>query len=106
MVGAVNSYAVQSENRATVTPRAISPSAEKTQSIRRDTVAFGKTSLTTADAQRVLLERAFAKLRSVVGEARAALGLPDDAVLDTSPAATADRIADFALGFFDRYASN
>lgn len=106
MVGAVNSYAVQSEFRGTIRPRTESPSTEKTPFIRRDSVAFGNASLTTSDAQRVLLERALDKLRSVVGEARAALGLPDEAVLDTSPEATADRIADFALGFFDRYALN
>ncbi len=51
----------------------------------------------------MVLERTFEKLRAVVSEARRELGIPEGAVLDTSPEATANRIADFALGAFDRW---
>jgi len=54
----------------------------------------------------MVLERAYDKLRGVVGDARAALGIPEGAVLDTSNEATANRIADFALGAFDKYRKN
>lgn len=52
----------------------------------------------------MVLERAYNKLKGIVDDARSALGIPEGAVLDTSPEATAGRIADFALGFFDKYA--
>jgi len=61
------------------------------------------------DSQQVsnmVVERALAKLGEVVQLAREELGIPTDAVLDTSPEATANRIADFALGFFSKYAEN
>ncbi|HEO70863.1 MAG TPA: hypothetical protein ENN80_06320 [Candidatus Hydrogenedentes bacterium] len=48
-------------------------------------------------------EGALAKLRGVVNQARAALGIPEGVMLDTSPEATAGRIADFALGAFDKW---
>jgi hypothetical protein len=46
------------------------------------------------------------KLRSVVTDARAALGIPEGTQIDTSPEATANRIADFALGAFDNWLKN
>lgn len=61
---------------------------------------------TTTEALEVVRERAFAQLRDVVKEARAALGIPDGQTIDTSPEATADRIANFALKFFSNYAEN
>lgn len=72
----------------------------------RDRVDFGQTRPTPAQAQGILLERAYDKLRALVADARAELGIPEGAILDTSPEATANRIADFALGFFDRFAKN
>lgn len=68
-----------------------------------DVVSFGGNPLSDSDSLRVVLEQALEKLRSVVGEARGALGIPEGAVIDTSPEATANRIADFALNFFDQY---
>ena len=53
-----------------------------------------------------MVERALDKLRAVVADAKAELNLPEDSPLDTSPEATATRIADFALGFFSKYAEN
>ncbi len=73
----------------------------------QDTVRFGLgNKISSQDAQKIVLERAYERLRATVTEAREALGIPEGAVIDTSPEATAGRIADFALGFFDRYAKN
>lgn len=71
-----------------------------------DRVDLGKQALSSAQAMNIVMERALDKLRGVVGEARAALGLPEDAVIDTSPEATANRIADFALGAFSSWYKN
>lgn len=72
-----------------------------------DRVDFGSGEKVTPDqAQGVVLERAYEKLRGIVGDARTALGIPEGAVIDTSPEATAGRIADFAIGFFSKYAEN
>lgn len=57
-----------------------------------------------ADSMKIVEERAYQKLRAVVEDARKQLGLEEGATLDTSPEATADRIADFALNFFGKYA--
>jgi uncharacterized protein DUF5610 len=57
-------------------------------------------------ATSIVYERAMAKLSSVVDEARAALGIPEGQVLDTSAEATANRIADFALSAFSAYREN
>ena len=46
------------------------------------------------------------QLRAVGDRARADLGLSPEDPLDTSAEATANRIADFALGFFDQFAAN
>lgn len=51
----------------------------------------------------MVYERAMARLRSVVDDARASLGLAPDAPLDISAEATADRIVEFALGAFGGY---
>ena len=74
---------------------------------KQDRVEFGTSNKVSNDqAMNMVLERAMEKLRAVVGDARAELGIPEGAVLDTSPEATAQRIADFALGFFGKYAEN
>lgn len=69
-----------------------------------DTLDLGKDEpLSREQTNALILERAFNKLRSVVDEARAELGIPEGAELDTSAEATAQRIGDFALNFFDKY---
>jgi len=65
-----------------------------------DRVDLGQQALNSAQAMNIVMERALDKLRGVVDDARAQLGMPEDAVIDTSPEATANRIADFALGAF------
>lgn len=62
--------------------------------------------LSTEEAIGIVTERSLNKLLEVVEQARAELGLPEGGVLDTSPEATAQRITDFALGFFDKYLEN
>ena len=71
-----------------------------------DYVSFSSSTLSEGDAQNIVLNRAFEKLRAVVAEAREALGIPEGQEVDTSPEATANRIADFALNFFAQYAEN
>lgn len=71
-----------------------------------DIVQFGSGALSNAESMNIVLERAMEKLRAVVGEARAELGIPEDALLDTSPEATAERILEFALSSFDLYYDN
>ena len=60
----------------------------------------------TKKAIQIVNERAMAQLRAVINDARASLGLPENAEIDISAEATAGRIVDFALGFFNRYAEN
>ena len=72
---------------------------------RVDTVSFSAT-ISTTQSQEIVVNRAFEQLRAVVEEARAELGIPEGDTLDTSPEATANRIADFALNFFSQYAEN
>lgn len=70
----------------------------------KDSAAFGAQGpLSDAQSMGVVVERAMEKLRSVVGQAREALGISDGATIDTSAEATANRIADFALGAFDAW---
>jgi len=70
----------------------------------RDKLDLGQSGpLSTEDAINLVTERSLNKLLSVVNEARAELGIPEGTALDISPEATAGRIADFALGFFDAY---
>jgi hypothetical protein len=73
----------------------------------RDVVSLGRGEKPgPSAAMKMVEERAYEKLRSVVDSARKELGLAEGATLDTSPEATAGRIADFALGFFSKYAEN
>lgn len=72
----------------------------------KDSALFGAQPPNNQQANGIVLERAFAQLQQVVSDARAALGLPEGSPLDTSPEATATRIADFALGFFSNYLDN
>ena len=72
----------------------------------QDILQIGSQPLTDAQSTNVVLERAMSQLRAVVDEARAALGLPDGAVVDTSAEATGNRIADFALRAFDSFRNN
>lgn len=70
----------------------------------RDRLDLGKSGpLSTEDAINIVTERSLNKLLSVINDARGALGIPEGSTLDISPEATAGRIADFALGFFDTY---
>ena len=62
--------------------------------------------VTTTETLDRARERAFAQLRGVVDEARAALNLPEGQAIDTSPEATGERIANFALRFFNDFAEN
>ena len=71
-----------------------------------DTVSLGSQSISTQDAAQVIVDKALEKLRQVVGDARAALGLTEDSPLDTSPEATANRILNFALGSFEHFVDN
>ncbi len=73
---------------------------------KRDTVTLGAGQITASESINVVLERALSKLQSVVSDARAELGLSEDAEIDTSPEATATRIADFALNFFESFRAN
>ena len=74
---------------------------------RTDVLDLGKGSPVPLDeALNIVVERSIEKLRAVVVQAREELGLPDDAVIDTSPESTAGRIADFALGAYDQYRQN
>lgn len=105
-VGATNSELLRAGQAAQA--KAPAQKAFSVQSPReRDSVEFGKEAIIpTARAMEVVLNRAYEELRTAVGAAREELGIPEGAVIDTSPEATAGRIADFALGFFDKYAEN
>jgi len=92
---------LNSPNRPKIIPRDL-----RTQP-RTDILSLGSGGQIDPDrAQSIVLERSLAQLRSVVEEARAELGLDPEQTVDTSPQATADRIADFALNFFAQYAEN
>ncbi len=80
------------------------PKAMKVAS-KTDRLELGQSgSVNNDQAMSMVLERAMEKLRSVVDQARTELGLPEGAELDTSPDATAGRIVEFALNFFEKYA--
>ncbi len=84
-----------------------SPVSETQSNLPKDKIAFGEGGKVGKDqAMGMVLERAYNKLKGVVDEARTALGIPEGTELDTSPEGTAQRIADFALGFFGKYAEN
>ena len=75
-------------------------------SLRADSVLFGATGISREQSFSIVLERSYESLRSVIAGAREELGIPEGQVLDTSAEATANRIADFALNFFENYAEN
>ncbi|MBN2309848.1 MAG: DUF5610 domain-containing protein [Candidatus Hydrogenedentes bacterium] len=101
-ISSVNlSYSASLYQRQTT---ALASQAQEQTAGLTDQLDFGKSGvLSTDDAMSILYERSMAKLQSVVEDARAALGLSETSVLDTSPEATAGRIADFALNFFDAW---
>lgn len=71
-------------------------------SVNVDVVVLGKGKAISNDqAMQIVYERSLEKLKSVVSEARQQLGLGKDEALDTSPEATAKRIADFAVNAYD-----
>ena len=63
-------------------------------------------SVSSGRSLHVVLERSYAQLRVIIGQARAGLNLPEGVSLDLSPEATANRIADFALGAFRFFRAN
>lgn len=72
-----------------------------------DSVQFGQNgSVSNEQAMGIVLERAMDKLRSVVSQARAELGIPEGQEIDTSPEATGNRIADFAISAFSAWRKN
>lgn len=73
---------------------------------QKDSVSFGNSKVSSREALQIVTERSLERLRAVVSDARAELGLPQDAVIDTSPEATANRILGFALNFFGKFAEN
>ena len=74
---------------------------------KTDTVSFGSSgSITSKQANGMVYERAMQQLRMVVNNAKAELGITDDSNYDTSTDATANRIADFALGAYSKWAKN
>jgi len=82
--------------------------SDSSKSGATDTVVFGQsTTLTTQESISIVVERSMDKLRAVVDDAKAQLGIEEgDSPLDVSPEATANRIADFALNFFDKWRAN
>lgn len=107
MVSSIQSLPADALRLNTVsTPGAVSRQREATQ-VPGDILdlSAGK-SLPATDVLDLVRERAYEKLRGVVNDARSALGIPEGAIIDTSPEATADRIVNFALRFFSKYAEN
>jgi len=98
-------YQPATANQSLTTPRLIPKDLRLGQP--KDAVEFGKNGpLSNGQAMGIVLDRAYEKLLAVVNQAREELGIPQNAIIDTSPDATAERILNFALGFFDRYAKN
>ncbi len=103
--------AIQSINNATVQPQVFKQKPLIPRDMRldlpKDILDIGKGKPPSSDqSMQIVVERAMEKLRSVVTDARAALGIPEGEQIDTSPEATANRIADFALGAFDKWLKN
>ncbi|MDQ1257105.1 MAG: hypothetical protein QG656_1707 [Candidatus Hydrogenedentes bacterium] len=74
---------------------------------RKDTLDLGDhEAVTNGQAMSIVLDRTYEQLKSVVGDARKALGIPENVLVDTSPEATATRIADFALGAYEQWRGN
>jgi hypothetical protein len=108
MVDGINSVGNTPVNlaRSEETPRAL-PRELKNDKRTADILQLGGgEKVSEGKAQGIVLERAYERLRQVLGAAREELGIAEGAELDTSPDATANRIADFALGFFSKYAEN
>ena len=103
--------AIQSVNNAAVQPQTFKPKPLIPRDMRldlpKDILDIGKGKPLSSDqSMQIVVERAMEKLRSVVTDARAALGIPEGEQIDTSPEATANRIADFAIGAFERWLNN
>ena len=99
MINSVNTLnAYQSANSAAANRQEVAARKSPLETAR-DAVEIGKGKpLSNDQSIQVVLERAMEKLRAVVDQARAELGLPEGAVIDTSPESTAQRIADFIGG--------
>ena len=75
-----------------------------TMAAPKDILTLGQGDPVSNDqAMQVVLNRAMEKLKSVVTDAKQALGISEDTKIDTTPTATANRIADFALGAFGNW---
>jgi len=107
MVNSIGSLAGEAPTTGVLSPRPRLIPRDLRVGQARDTVSLGTGErISTRQATEIVIERAMEKLRAVVDNAREELGIPEGAVIDTSPEATAGRIADFALGFFPKYAEN
>jgi hypothetical protein len=85
----------------------VSYQATKVSYTTRDVLDLGSGGdLSETETTGIIYERAMAKLKAVVEEARAQLGLAEGEVIDTSAEATAQRIADFAIGAFEVWRSH
>ena len=82
-------------------PRIIPTSMGTSTSPMEDRLDLGRGEpISQNQALTVVYDKAMEKLRLVVDDAREALGISQNTILDTSPEATANRIADFALGAY------
>lgn len=85
----------------------VSTPTETKSLVYQEKIDFGKNGqVSNQKAMSMVLERAMEKLRSVVTDAKSALGMSENDVIDTSPEATAGRLADFAIGAFSRWQKN
>ncbi len=106
MVSVSSVHAQMSLSSTSLTAQRTRPQGQEVNAFK-DAVDLGKNGpLSSKQSMGLVLERAMAKLQAVVGDAKAQLGIPEDAVLDTSPEATGNRIADFALNFFEKWRGN
>jgi len=106
MATGINSVGTQSTPYVDIKTKNVKTATSNVSAAKTDSVAFGQQSkISASQANSILLERAYDKLRSVVSDAKAALGLSDTDQIDTSNEATANRIADFALGAFEKWRS-
>lgn len=102
-ISSVQSSKLHALYQSSSKPKTTIKNARET-SLFQDKLDLGKGApLSKEQTNALILERAFNKLRSVVDDARAALGLPEGSALDTSAEAAAQRIGDFAINFFDKY---
>ena len=69
-----------------------------------DRLDIGSDGITVGSAFKVVTDRVLARIKAAVDEARAVLGV-GSGPFDASPEATADRIFNFAVGFFGAYRS-